>query len=378
MFKRNNHGYFAAIVLAVFLLSLLAVYASSAQAKEMKLSARSATLYQPDTNTFLYSKNADARLHMASTTKIMTALVTLEQARELDEVIEIDPRAVGTEGSSAYLKEGDKVTVRELLYALMLQSANDAAVALACYIGGSIESFAALMNERAAALGLENTHFDNPHGLDSKEHYTTARDLALITAEAMRHEQFTEICSTYRKTLTTGERTRTYTNHNKLLRSYDGAVGVKTGFTDESGRCLVGAAERDGLKFITVTLDAPSDWADHKALFDYGFERLECISLASVYEYSYDVTLLDKIPKTVRVSNTSELYKVLEKGDHTVKEYVHLPRFISKKVKIGEKLGYVEFMLDGEMAGRVDLIATEEAIPEKEAFKDKIIRWLFG
>lgn len=378
MFKRNNNCYLAAIVLAVFILSLLAVYASSACTKEMKLSARAATLYQPDTDNFIYSKNSDSRLHMASTTKIMTALVTLEKEEDLDRLIEVDPSAIGTEGSSAYLKTGDTVTVRELLYALMLASANDAAVALACHVGNGITGFAALMNEKAEELGLEDTHFANPHGLDDDEHYTTAHDLALIAAEALKNEQFAQICSTYRKTFVTGDRQRTYTNHNKLLKSYDGAIGVKTGFTDESGRCLVGAAERDGLRFITVTLDAPSDWADHKAMLDYGFDCFERVTLASVYEYSYDLPVIDKAGKSVRVSNTSELYKIANKGNHTIKEYVNLPRYVTGNVKPGDALGYVDFELDGESVGRVMLIATEENTIKAERLIDKIKRWIFG
>ena len=378
MFKRNNRQYLALIVLIVFIFSLLTIYAASAQTKEMKLSARSAVLYQSDTKSFLYKKNADTRMPMASTTKIMTALVVLDEVDDLEKTIEIDPRAVGTEGSSAYLKAGDIVSIRELLYALLLQSANDAAVALACHISGDVESFSALMNARANSLGLKNTSFKNPHGLDDKEHYTTAEDLAIIAAEALKNEQFTEICSTYKKTIITGERTRTYTNHNKLLKSYDGAIGVKTGYTDESGRCLVGAAERDGLRFITVTLDAPSDWADHKALFDYGFASLERLSLASAYEYSYDLPAINKNGKTIRVTNTEELSKIVPRGDYEIKKYVVLPRYITGKVDIGEILGYVSFTVNGEEAGSVPLVATEAVSATKQSVIERIKNFIFG
>ena len=377
MFRRNNGSPFAALLIAVILLSLLTVYATSAEKEKPTVSARSATLYQPDTNTFLYKKNSDRRMHMASTTKIMTALVSLECAEDLDEQLVIPPEAVGVEGSSAYLRLGDVVTVRELLYALMLGSANDAAVALAYRFGGSIEGFADMMNARAESLGLKNTHFTNPHGLDDEEHYTTAEDLALIAAEALECEQFLEICSTYKKSIVTGERERTYTNHNKLLRSYDGAIGVKTGFTDESGRCLVGAAERDGVRLVCVTLDAPSDWADHKSLFDMGFEVCRRISLAEVYEYSYDIYSLAK-GGTVRVTNTDELYKISLGEDMDVKEYVVLPRFISREFKNGEALGYVDFYGGEEYLGRVELCATESVRATKKGLIQRIRDWLTG
>ncbi len=378
MFKKNNNGYLFILAIAIFMLSLLSVYASSAVTKELKLSARAAALYQPDTKSFVYTKNSDKRLHMASTTKIMTAMVALEQARDLDEAVKIDPSAVGVEGSSAYLREGDVVTVKELLYALLLQSANDAAVALACHIGGGIEGFADMMNRKVSELGLKDTHFMNPHGLDDREHYTTAHDLALIAAEAMKNEQFTEICSTYKKTIVTGDRTRTYTNHNKLLKSYDGAIGVKTGFTDESGRCLVGAAERDGLRFITVTLDAPSDWADHKAMLDLGFESMERLTLASIYEYRYELPSTIKEGKAIHVTNASELYKIVNAGKHEVKEYVNLPRFISRNIKAGDDVGYVDFYVDGEYAGQVKLVCTESVSENKKGFFEKIREWLLG
>jgi D-alanyl-D-alanine carboxypeptidase len=377
MFKRNNSSPLAALLIAVILLSLLTVYAASAEKEKPNISARSAALYQPDTNTFLYKKNADRRMHMASTTKIMTALVSLECASDLDELVAIPPEAVGVEGSSAYLRLGDSVTVRELLYALMLGSANDAAVALAYRFGGDIKGFADMMNERAAALGLTDTHFTNPHGLDDDDHYTTAEELALIAAEALRCERFLEICSTYKKTLVTGERERTYTNHNKLLRTYDGAIGVKTGFTDESGRCLVGAAEKDGVRLVCVTLDAPSDWADHKSLFDTGFEACERISLAEVYEYSYDIYSLQK-GGTVRVTNTNELYKISLGEDFDIKEYVVLPRFISREFNKGDVLGYVDFYGGDEYLGRVELCATESVCETKKGLLQRIRDWLTG
>ncbi|MBO5101936.1 MAG: D-alanyl-D-alanine carboxypeptidase, partial [Clostridia bacterium] len=170
---------------------------------------------------------------------------------------------------------------------------NDAAVTIACHISGSTEDFAALMNEKAYSLGLTDTRFANPHGPDCEGHYTTARELAKIAAVALENESFKEIASTYKRRFVSGERSRTYINHNRLLYMLDGAIGVKTGFTSKSGRCLVGAAERDGLRFITVTLDAPNDWNDHKELMKLGYDSLERRVLAERGQFSYSLPVID-------------------------------------------------------------------------------------
>lgn len=245
------------------------------------LSAASAVLTD-GTGQLLSAKDAHRRMGPASTTKIMTALVVLESCEPSEEVV-IPREAVGVEGSSVYLCEGECLTVEQLLYALLLASANDAATALALHVSGSVSDFAVRMNERAAALGLSDTHFENPHGLASDAHYTTAYDLAVITAEALAVPLFAKIVSTYKTTipLSGEEGVRVLVNHNKLLRLYDGAVGVKTGFTRATGRTLVSAAERDGLLLIAVTLDAPNDWQDHEALLDYGFAHYESVVLCT-------------------------------------------------------------------------------------------------
>ena len=177
------------------------------------------------------------------------------------------PEAAGIEGSSLYLKAGDTRSVRELLYGLMLRSGNDAAAALAVCCDGSVEAFVARMNTRARELGLRQTHFANPSGLDDEDHYSTARELALLARAAMENRTFREVVSTRSITIDG----RTMTNHNKLLWRYEGALGVKTGYTRTAGRILVGAAERDGRRLIAVTIADPNDWADHAALYDYGF-----------------------------------------------------------------------------------------------------------
>ena len=379
MYRKNNNFYLALILIVVLLLSLLGVYASADFARSIGVGARAAALYQPDTEKFIYTKNSKLRLPMASTTKIMTALVALENTPDLCEAFEIDARAVGVEGSSAYLREGDILTMEELLYALLLQSANDAAAAIAYRLGGDIEGFADMMNARAEVLGLRDTHFANPHGLDAEEHYTTAEELALIAAEAMKNESFANIASTYKKTIELGERRRTYVNHNKLLNIYEGAIGVKTGYTDRCGRCLVGAAERDGLRFISVTLDAPNDWQDHKAMLDYGFASLERITLAKVYEFSYDLPIVNGERDFVRVTNGDELSVIVPKGEHEIEFFPELSRFAAAPIKSGDVLGSVRFTVDGKDTGEVALIAAEDAPLIKElGFFEKIKNFIFG
>ncbi len=361
MFRKNTGLYITIIFIALLAFSFLTVYAASATKKQLsasQISARAAALYEPETGTFLFEKNSGNRLPMASTTKIMTALVALENS-SLDELVAVDDSAIGVEGSSAYLRQGDVLSMEELLYALMLSSANDAAVAIACHVGGSIEGFTALMNERARSLGLTDTHFENPHGLDSDEHYTTARDLALIAAEALRSDILREISSTYKKSFITEERSRTYINHNKLLRLYDGAIGLKTGYTKRCGRCLVGAAERDGLRFITVTLDAPSDWNDHALMLDYGYDTLEKIRLAEVGEYSYDLGVIGSDTERITVSNKDELFFINKKGLGEIEKEVRLLPFAQAPIAQEDTLGEVIFTLDGYEIGRIGLYSTE-------------------
>ena len=257
----------AAVLILLFPL-LAGTAAAQVPEKVPVLSARSAVLLDASTGRVLYSSHSEDRSLIASTTKIMTALVICE-AGDLDRKVVIPPEAVGIEGSSMYLKAGETLSVRELLYGLMLRSGNDAAVALALADSGSISAFAARMNEKAAVLGLKNTHYANPHGLDSEENYSTALDLARLTRFALQNPDFAQLVST--KSVTIGD--RVLTNHNKLLWQYSGAIGVKTGYTRTAGRILVGAAERDGRRLIAVTIADPNDWADHAALFDYGFSQ---------------------------------------------------------------------------------------------------------
>ena len=231
------------------------------------VSAEKAVVLDAATGRMLYEKNADDRSLIASTTKIMTALIICQRCNVLDRV-RIPAEAVGIEGSSMYLQEGEILTIQELLYGMMLRSGNDAAAALAIHCGGTIDGFAELMNDKARELGLKDTHFVNPHGLDAPDHHSTARDLAVLSAYAMADPIFARTVGT--KTVTVGD--RVLTNHNKLLWQLPGCEGIKTGYTKAAGRILVSSASREGRRLVCVTINAPDDWKDHKTLMDQGFE----------------------------------------------------------------------------------------------------------
>jgi D-alanyl-D-alanine carboxypeptidase len=288
----------------------------------------------------------------------MTGLIALEELNH-DSLIQVPKEAVGIEGSSLYLEEGEMLSVKDMVYGLILQSANDAAAALAIEISGSIEAFAEKMNERARALSLKDTNFKNPHGLDEDGHYTTAHDLALIAAEALNNESFLEISSTRKKEIESSHKTRLLVNHNKMLKSYEGCVGVKTGYTKKSGRSLVSAAEREGLRLIAVTINAPDDWSDHTKLLDLGYSLLCKQILAEKYSFSYDIPVINGEKDSVKVSNTEELSRIIKLQDKDYAMRVKLSRYTAAPIKEGDVLGSVIFSNSGEIIKELPLVAQE-------------------
>ena len=348
------------------------------------VSAESAVLMDAEHGLVCYEKDADKRLPMASTTKIMTALTALANA-EPDRLIRIPHEAVGVEGSSVYLAEGEELTLCDLLYALLLQSANDAAEAIAIDIGGSISGFADLMNAEARKLGLSDTHFCNPHGLDAEEHYTTARELAIITRAALADPLIRKIVKTVKATIPQGDNptARLLVNHNRLLRSYDGAIGVKTGFTKRSGRCLVSAAERNGVTLIAVTLNAPDDWRDHAAMLDYGFTRYQTLTLCRAGDQAYDLPITGGTVESVALRYASDLTVALPIGHAPLNGFIEAPHFLYAPVLPDAEVGYAVFTcdLDGdgkqEEIGRVPLVTGEKA-DRKQNQKRGFFAWLCG
>jgi len=330
------------------------------------VSAKSAVLIEGESGEIIFSKNSDERLPMASTTKIMTALVAIENA-DITKIVPVSPRAVGVEGSSVYLYANEQMTLEDLLYAMMLESANDAATAIAIEIGGSVEGFAEMMNKKAREMGLSDTNFENPHGLDGERHYTTAYELALIAREALSNPKFRQICSTYKKTIPLNETegVRLLINHNKLLRSYDGAIGIKTGFTKKSGRCLVSAAERDGLTFIAVTLGAPDDWRDHSAMLDYGFSLYEARALCDIGSFSYIMPISGGDVDHIMLENAQKITVILPRDTGDIECVVELPRFCLAPTKAGEEIGKLVYYLDGERIAESAIIAKTSADSSK-------------
>ena len=298
----------------------------------------------------LYEKRADERSLIASTTKIMTALVICEQCNMNDRV-EIMPEAVGIEGSSMYLQAGEVLTVQELLYGMMLHSGNDAAVALAIYCGGTVEGFAELMNDEARRLGLENSHFENPNGLDSPEHYSTARDLAKLTAYAMENETFAKTVGT--KSITVGD--RYLTNHNKLLWRYDNAEGVKTGYTKAAGRILVSSAKEDGRRLIAVSINAPDDWNDHERLLSWGFEQYTHQTIVAAGDPVGTLEVFGRGATVVPVVAEEDFVFPLADGEEPE---IVIPGagFVYGPVEAGTSAGTAYVVLNGHPIGKIPLL----------------------
>ena len=346
-----------AAVLAAIFFALLSVPADGAEPAP-DISARAAAVVEAESGQTLWELRADEPMLIASTTKIMTALVVLERC-DLDAEVTVDAAWTGIEGSSMYLEPGQKLTVRDLLYGLMLASGNDAAVALACVTAGSVEAFAALMNEKAASLNCGNTHFVNANGLDDPEHYASARDLALITREALRYDDFRQIVST--KTKTVGQ--NTYTNHNRLLRECEGVFGVKTGYTMAAGRSLVTCCERNGLTLICVTLSDPDDWDDHKALYDWAYSLyVRDDVLAGV---TWTVPVIGGVADTVPVTAAEEL-SVFHRGQDEIRVEYRLPAFVYADVLAGEEAGEAVAYIGGTEAGRAALVYARD-VPQARA-----------
>ena len=326
------------------------------------VSAQKAYVLDAVSGRVLYEKQPDARSLIASTTKIMTALIVCEQCNVLDRM-RIPKEAVGIEGSSMYLREGEVLTLQELLYGLMLSSGNDAAVALAIYCGGTVEGFAELMNDKARVLGLTGTHFENPNGLDSPGHYSTARDLAVLAAYAMENPIFYKTVSA--KNVKVGQ--RYLTNHNKLLWRVEGADGVKTGFTKAAGRILVSSATRGGRRLIAVTINAPDDWNDHTAFLEEGFSRYAQKRIVSAGQTVGTLAVAGGKNGRVAVL-AAENFDYARAPEEQPQLALPGPGFVYAPAVEGAEAGYVYVLIQGKAVGKVPVVygATIEQMPEEE------------
>lgn len=324
-------------------------------------SAASAILIDADSGRVLYEQNADARMLIASTTKIMTALVAIREGK-LSDVVTVSQEAALTEGSSMYLEAGEELTMETLLYGLLLCSGNDAAVAIADHVGGSQEGFVRLMNETARTLGMENSSFANPNGLDHKDHYSTARDMAKLARAAVENVTLVRIAST--RTVTAGG--RTMTNHNKLLACMDGCIGLKTGYTRAAGRTLVTCAERNGQRLVAVTLQDGDDWADHQALYAYGFAAYPARRAAALGQTLQYAVIQGGVRATVPLTASDGFSWPLAEGE-TLETSIRLDEPLTAPVLAGTDVGEAVFTVNGAEVGRVRLLCGETVPPRTES-----------
>ncbi|MEW9669685.1 D-alanyl-D-alanine carboxypeptidase family protein [Ammoniphilus sp. 3BR4] len=337
-------------ILFAYVLSMFSIPAAEAAPS---ISAQAAAVIDVESGRVLYEKQGNAKMRVASLTKIMTAIVAVEEGR-LDEVVTTPDHAVGTEGSSIYLRKGEQLTLEQLLYGLMLRSGNDAAVTIAEHIGGSIEGFARLMNEKAEYLGLRQTHFTNPHGLDdSNEHYSTALEMAKISAYALKNEDFRRIVSTkVIKIPQHGEKwDRKLVNKNKMLNLYEGADGVKTGYTKLAKRCLVSSATKEGRQIAVVTLNAPNDWDDHARLLDYGFQHFSRTQLLGEKEM---------VDADKGLMSMNAFYYPLTEGElNQIRKQVVMEEGYREMLP-GGVAGYLHIYLGDQQIGRIGLVSEGE------------------
>ena len=324
----------------------------------VETSAASAILMDADSGRVLYEHNADRKMLIASTTKILTALVAIEEG-DLHDSVKVSREAAYTEGSAMYLTEGETLTLETLLYGVLLCSGNDAAVAVAQHVGGSVKGFVALMNEKARELGMEHSSFANPNGLDDEQHYSTARDMAKLAQAALKNETLMRIAST--RSVTIGG--RTMTNHNKLLHYVDGCLGLKTGYTKAAGRTLVSCAEKNGQRLIAVTLQDGNDWADHRSLYEYGFSAYPARTCAVRGQALTQAPVSGGVSSTVPlIAGAGFCYPAAETEGLTTRICLDGP--LRAPVPAGKTVGAAVFCLNGTEVGRVSLVAGRTVMPK--------------
>lgn len=316
----------------------------------------------------LFEYNADRQMPMASTTKILTAIIILEDC-DLDAVVVVPPQAAGTEGSSVYLVAGEKITVRDLLYGLMLRSGNDCAVTLALYHSGSVEAFAACMNARAQGIGAVNSCFANPHGLPAEGHYTTALDLARIAAYALRNAAFREIVSAreWRTDSDGTETVRLFHNKNKMLYDYAGADGVKTGYTKEAGRCLVTSAEREGRRYVCVVLNSPSMYERSTELLDGCFAKFRRVCLFDAEHFCVRVAAGQRGKSCACACREGFYYPLAEGEESAVRIEKDVRSGLCLPVRRGDAAGELRIYLENQLLFSQKIVSIEEV---KKSFSD--------
>ena len=355
-------------LVSVFIICFFTISADALNEKD--ISAQSAVVLNSQTYEVVFEKNAYEKRSMASTTKIMTAVLAVESGK-LNQIVSITPEMCGAEGTSIGLKSGYKISLYNLVCAMMLESGNDAANSVAIYLGGSLDKFAEMMNKKASAIGMKNTSFVTPSGLDSENHYSTAYDMALLGAYAMKNSVLKEISSTksMRAELETPDIALSFSNHNKMLSYYEGSYGIKTGFTKKSGRCLVSAAEKSDGNFIAVTLNAPNDWKDHKILLDYAFESSK--KQEAFFIVPDKISVQGGTKNSVEISTDNESFTFMYSEDVKIKQKIYMPKFVYAPVRKGETLGYVELIFNNEVIYKTNITAKTDVSQCEETFFPK-------
>ncbi len=352
---------------------------ASANAINLSTSAKSCAVIETSTKRKLFAVNEDARLPMASTTKIMTAITAIENCKDLDEKFEISPKAVGVPGTSLYLRKGDVYSTRDLLYALMLISGNDASVAIAEHVAGSTSEFVTMMNDTARKIGATNSHFANSHGLDADGHYTTAYDLACITAYALENDTFREIVSTKNIKITNGEdENRFLKNKNKLLSTLDGCIGVKTGFTDDAGRCLVSAIEGDGLRLVCVVLNCGPMFQESAVMLQECANAFKLYDLTEMYDFNHTVKVENGRVESAKIGTRGHFfYPLTEKEVENLNFKYTYPQNLEAPLVKGSEIGQVEIFLNNDLLFSEKIYTIEEIKPKSimQRMKDFFGNW---
>jgi len=332
-----------------------------ARAREPEVKAAGAILVDAQSGQVLFERNADVRRAPASTTKIMTAVLLIEEL-PLDEMVEADKEVAETDGSSLYMTPGERISARDLLYALLLRSANDACVAVAKAITGSEASFAELMNEKAKAIGTTSTHFTNPNGLPDARHYSTARDLSKIACHAARLPVFNQVVATKFRLISraTGNEPRMLRNHSKFLWYYAGADGIKTGYTVAAGRCFVGSATRNGWRLISVVLNSPDMYGETARLLDYGFSAFEPLVLIEHGRPMGTVSVRGGLESVVGATSGSAVRTIVSRGTPAVVSFRRKTRRISAPVRRGATIGEATAYVNGASVATVQLVANRD------------------
>lgn len=350
---------FVVVFLFVGFMSCFAVSAK-ADSEALGVSAQSAVLYCVNNDTVLFEKNSNTKMSMASTTKILTTLITLEQAQAEDKEVTFTKEMIA-EGSSMYLKEGYKLHLSDLATGMMTVSGNDAANAAAISISGSTEDFAKVMNDKAEQIGMTSSNFVTPSGLDDENHYSTALDMAHLMAYAMSNSSFAELTAKKNAQvnfISPESMSITYSNHNKLLSLYEYCNGGKTGYTKKSGRCLVTSAEKDGVKLIAVTLNAPDDWNDHINMYNYGFSKVTAVTdVDKDYSIQADVVGGTANSVTVKPVKTIDYVKPANSNSEVTRKVI-IDSFLYAPLEKGEVVGTAQYYLDNKLLCEVPLVTT--------------------